>query len=90
MPDVLYERLLPPEGPAVRIRRTSEPGALPVTAVLEVERRVKRAVPGGHPPRLLSATADSEAEVLAFLEPKAAEDQTITELMREKGLIPTS
>jgi hypothetical protein len=88
--DVLYERLLPPEGPAVRIRRTSEPGAMPVTAVLEVERRVKRAVPGGHPPRLLSITADSEAEVLAFLEPKAAEDQTITELMREKGLIATS
>jgi hypothetical protein len=83
--EILYERLLP-QGPAVRIRRTSEPGIAPVTAVLEVERRVKRAVPGGQPPRLLTATADSEAEVLAFLEPRAREDTAVVELMRDVGL----
>lgn len=86
MHDILYERLLP-IGPQVRIRRTSEPGLMPVTAVLEVERRVKRAVPGGQPPQLLVATADSEAEVLAFLEPRASRDNDVVEMMRERGLV---
>ena len=86
MPDgILYERLLP-DGPAVRIRQTSEPGLMPVTAVLEVERRIKRAVPGGQPPQLMSASAESVAEVLAYLEPRAREDQSVQELMRQVGL----
>lgn len=83
--DILFERMLS-LGAAVRIRRTSEPGVLPVTAVLEVERRLKRAVPGGSPPRLLSVTADSEAEIIAHLEPKAQADEVVVELMREVGL----
>jgi len=82
---ILYERLLP-VGAAVRIRRTSDPGIRPVTAVLEVERRLKRAVPGGQPPRLLCVTADSEAEIMAYLEPKARTDESVVTLMREVGL----
>ena len=83
--DILFERLLP-QGPAVRIRRTSEPGIVPMTAVLEVERRTKRAVPGGQPPLLLAMTADTEAEIMAFLEPKARVDEVVVTLMREIGL----
>jgi hypothetical protein len=83
--DILFERLLP-QGPAVRIRRTSEPGILPMTAVLEVERRTRRAVPGGQPPCLLAVTADSEAEIMAYLEPKARTDTVVATLMREVGL----
>jgi hypothetical protein len=84
--DILFERILPHGPAAVRIRRTSEEGVVPITAVLEVERRLKRAVPGGQPPQLLAVTADSEAEIMAYLEPKAATDEVVTSLMRELGV----
>jgi hypothetical protein len=85
---ILYERLLP-EGPAVRIRRTSEPGACPVTAVLEVERRITsaRASRGGTPPSLTVAEGASDDEVVARLEPLAREDAVVQRLMVERGLL---
>jgi hypothetical protein len=83
---VLYERFLP-HGPAVRVRRTSDPGATPVTAVLEVDRRAGTPRAGiGTPPPLMHCEAPSEAEVLAILEPHARDDRVIVQLMREKGL----
>ncbi len=84
--DVLYERILP-HGPAVRIRRTSDPGSSPVTAVLEVDRRAGTPRAGeGTPPPLMHCEAASEAEVVGILEPHAKDDRTIVQLMWEKGL----
>ena len=52
---ILYKRILP-HGPAVRIRRTSEDGVVPVTAVLEVDRRAGTPREGiGTPPSLMTA-----------------------------------
>jgi hypothetical protein len=83
---VLYQRLLP-HGPAVRIRRTSDPGITPVTAVLEVDRRAGTPRAGiGNPPPLMQCEAASEAEAVVMLEPHARDDRTIVQLMREKGL----
>jgi hypothetical protein len=83
---VLFERVLP-HGPAVRIRRTSEPGTLPVTAVLEVDRRAGTPRAGiGTPPPLMVCEASSEAEIISLLETHARDDRTIVQLMREKGL----
>ena len=85
-PGVLYERLLP-HGPAVRIRRTSEPGASPVVAVLEVDRRAGTPRAGiGTPPPLMQCEAADEAAALSVLEPHANDDRAIVQLMREKGL----
>jgi hypothetical protein len=89
MPDdsILYSRKLP-HGPAVRVRRTSELGVLPVTAVLEVDRRAgtPREFDGGYPPPLMIVEGETEAEVLAALEPQARDDRLVAGLMREKGL----
>lgn len=86
MSDVLYERFLP-HGPAVRVRRTSEKGELPVIAVLEVDRRAGTPREGiGTPPTLMQCEAASDAEALAMLEPHARDDRMIAQLMREKGL----
>lgn len=83
---ILYKRVLP-HGPAVRIRRTSEDGAVPVTAVLEVDRRAGTPREGmGTPPSLLAAEGKTEAEVIAKLEPQASDDRAIIQLLREKGL----
>jgi hypothetical protein len=84
---ILYSRLLP-HGPAVRVRRTSERGVTPVTAVLEVDRRAgtPREFEGGFPPPLMIAEGDSEADVLATLEPHARDDRMVAGLMRGKGL----
>jgi hypothetical protein len=72
----------------VRVRRTSEPGAQPVTAVLEVDRRAgtPREFDGGFPPPLMMVEGETEAEVLAVLEPQAQDDRLVAGLMREKGL----
>lgn len=88
MPDaILFQRLLP-HGPAVRIRRTSEEGATPVTAVLEVDRRAgtPRESQGGNPPPLMHCEGASESEVLETLKPHAHDDRMIVQMMREKGL----
>jgi len=84
---ILYSRLLP-HGPAVRIRRTSEKGALPVTAVLEVDRRAgtPREFDGGFPPPLMLVEGPSESDVLAALEPSARDDRVVAGLMYQKGL----
>lgn len=84
---ILYERSLP-HGPLVRIRRTSEAGAAPVTAVLEVDRRAgtPRASVGGYPPPLLTVEGASEPDVIAQLEPYAKDDAAVARLLREKGL----
>ncbi len=74
-------------GPAVRIRRTSEPGLMPVTAVLEVDRRAGTPREGiGTPPPLMHCEAASEAAVLSELEPHARDDRVIVQLLRERGL----
>lgn len=86
MSDILYERLLP-HGPAVRVRRTSDEGSLPVTAVLEVDRRAGTPREGvGTPPPLLQCEAETEADALAILAPHARNDRRIVQLMRDKGL----
>ncbi|MES2178075.1 MAG: hypothetical protein V4550_09440 [Gemmatimonadota bacterium] len=84
---ILFSRLLP-HGPAVRVRRTSDAGVTPVTAVLEVDRRAgtPREHEGGFPPPLMIAEGKSEADVLAALEPQARDDRFVAGLMREKGL----
>ena len=85
---ILYERYLS-SGPAVRIRRTSDEGERPVTAVLELERRTTsaRRGRGGFPPPLLVIEGESEADVVASLEPHARDDGTVTRLMRERGMV---
>ncbi|MDB4878370.1 MAG: hypothetical protein JWM41_4816 [Gemmatimonadetes bacterium] len=84
--DLLYQRFMP-HGPAVRIRRTSGPGVVPVTAVLEVDRRAGTPREGiGTPPPLMLCEAASEDDARAMLEPHAREDRTLVQLMREKGL----
>jgi hypothetical protein len=87
MPEViLYKRVLP-HGPAVRIRRTSENGVVPVTAVLEVDRRAGTPREGlGTPPSLMTAEGKTEAEVVAKLQPHASDDRAIVLLIRERGL----
>jgi hypothetical protein len=84
---ILYQRFLS-HGPAVRIRRTSEAGVAPVTAVLEVDRRAGMPPErqAGTPPPLMHCEGASEAEVLALLEPTARDDRIIVQLMREKQL----
>jgi hypothetical protein len=84
---ILYSRKLP-HGPAVRVRRTSDPGVQPVTAVLEVDRRAgtPREFDGGFPPPLMIVEGETEADVLAALEPQARDDRLVAGLMREKGL----
>ncbi|HXT17396.1 MAG TPA: hypothetical protein VN706_17280 [Gemmatimonadaceae bacterium] len=83
---ILYERTLP-HGPAVRIRRTSDPGTPPVTAVLEVDRRAGTPRAGiGNPPPLLQCEAANDDDALAQLKPHADDDRTVVQLMREKGL----
>jgi hypothetical protein len=85
--DILYQRFLA-HGPAVRIRRTSDASASPVTAVLEVDRRAgtPRDTEGNVPPPLMHCEGATDAEVLALLEPAARDDRIIAQLMREKQL----
>ena len=74
-------------GPAVRIRRVSEPGTSPVTVVLEVDRRAGTPRAGvGTPPPLAECEAASEEDALAVLEPQANDDRLLVQLMHEKGL----
>ncbi len=84
---ILYQRFLS-QGPAVRIRRTSDAGVAPVTAVLEVDRRADtpRGRAGGVSPVLMHGEAASEVEVLSLLEPTARDDRLIAQLMREQAL----
>lgn len=84
---ILYRRKLP-HGPAVRVRRTSEAGHSPVTAVLEVDRRAgtPRESDGGFPPPLMIVEGATDADVLAALHPHAQDDRLLAGLMREKGL----
>jgi hypothetical protein len=82
---ILYHRQLP-HGPFVQVRRTSDAGVTPVTAVLEVDRRAGTPRQGmGTPPPLMLCEASSEAEALAMLEPHARDDRVVAVLMREKG-----
>ena len=86
-PGILFDRRLP-NGYAVRIRRTSEEGAAPVTVVLEVDRRVgtpREHLPG-FPPPLMQAAAASAEEAVAQLEPFAKSDYEIARLMAIKGV----
>jgi hypothetical protein len=84
---ILFRRTLP-HGPAVRVRRTSEAGASPVIAVLEVDRRAgtPREHDGGFPPPLMTAEGATEAEVLTALQPPALDDRLVAGLMQQKGL----
>jgi len=83
---ILYKRILP-QGPAVRIRRTSDAGVVPVIAVLEVDRRAGTPREGvGTPPPLMTAEGKTDAEVVAKLEMHASDDRAIVLLIRERGL----
>jgi hypothetical protein len=84
--DILFQRNLP-HGPAVRIRRTSPPGATPVVAVLDVDRRAGTPREGiGTPPPLRQAEGATEADVIEALKPDALDDRVVAALMRGKGL----
>ena len=85
--DILYRRKLV-HGPEVRIRRTTAAGATPVTAVIDVDRRAgtPREGDGGQPPPLKTATAGSDADVLAQLRKDADDDRAIASMLRSKGL----
>ncbi len=84
--DILYERTTG-HGPSVRIRVTSESGASPVTAVLEVDRRAGTPRGGlGMLPNLVDCEAANESDALAALESQASDDRAIAQLMRERGL----
>ena len=86
-PTILYDRRLA-NGYAVRIRRTSEDGAFPITVVLEVDRRVgtpREHLPG-FPPPLMQASADSPEDAIAQLESFAKSDYEIARLMAVKGI----
>jgi hypothetical protein len=85
--EILYRRKMP-HGPEVRIRRTSVPGATPVTAVLDVDRRAgtPREKDGGTPPALKQAEGPSEDAVVAALRADADDDRAIAGLLRAKGL----
>jgi hypothetical protein len=86
MDDILFERFMP-HGPAVRVRRTSDVGAVPVTVVLEVDRRAGTPREGiGTPPPLMQCEAATEPEALALLEPHARDDRTLVQLMHQMGL----
>ena len=84
---ILYKRPLP-HGPAVRIRRISADGVVPVVAVLEVDRRAgtPRETSNTFPPSLLEARGDSESDVVAQLEVIARDDAAVAQLLRAKGL----
>ncbi|MGH7618271.1 MAG: hypothetical protein ACREPM_13685 [Gemmatimonadaceae bacterium] len=84
--DVLFQRIMA-HGPAVRIRRTSEAGKMPVTVVLEVDRRYGTPREGqGMPPPLLQGEADTEADALALFEAQARDDRAVIQLLHAKGL----
>lgn len=85
--DILYRRKMT-HGPEVRIRRTSEKGATPVVAVIDVDRRAgtPREKEGGTPPPLKTAQAASEEAVVAALKADADDDRAIAGLLRAKGL----
>lgn len=85
--EILYRRKLP-HGPEVRIRRTSDEGVTPVTAVLDVDRRAgtPREKDGGTPPPLKQVQGATEADVIASLKPEADDDRAIAGLLRGKGL----
>lgn len=85
--DILYRRKMT-HGPEVRIRRTTEAGATPVIAVLDVDRRAgtPREKEGGTPPPLKQAQGATEAAVIEALKPDADDDRAIAALLRGKGL----
>ncbi|HET9453088.1 MAG TPA: hypothetical protein VFO66_02290 [Gemmatimonadaceae bacterium] len=85
--EILYRRKMS-HGPEVRIRRTSEKGATPVVAVIDVDRRAgtPREKEGGTPPALKQAQAETEDAVVAALKPDADDDRAIAGLLRAKGL----
>lgn len=85
--EILYRRKMS-HGPEVRIRRTSEKGATPVVAVIDVDRRAgtPREKEGGTPPALKQAQADTEDAVVAALQADADDDRAIAGLLRAKGL----
>lgn len=85
--EILYRRKMT-HGPEVRIRRTSEKGATPVVAVIDVDRRAgtPREKEGGTPPALKQAQADTEDAVVAALKADADDDRAIAGLLRAKGL----
>lgn len=85
--DILYRRKMI-HGPEVRIRRTSDKGVTPVTAVIDVDRRAgtPREKEGGTPPALKQAQAATEDAVVGMLKPDADDDRAIAGLLRAKGL----
>jgi hypothetical protein len=86
-PDLLYERVRL-DGMSVRIRVTTPADAVPIQAVLEVERRsaAGRAISRGRPPRLAEVTATNREEILSSLLPIADDDMAIEELRTSRGV----
>jgi hypothetical protein len=77
------------EGHVVRIRRLTHDGAVPVRAVIEIDRRVESPrllVGGGHPPVLMSADGESESAVVASLLPHMHDDESVARLIAQHSL----
>jgi hypothetical protein len=85
--DILYHRKMS-HGPVVRIRRTTDSGESPVTAVLDVDRRAgtPREKEGGIPPALKQVECKTESECVAMLRAEADDDRAISGLLRARGL----
>jgi hypothetical protein len=82
MSEILYQRVQS-HGPVVRIRRITEVGAVPVRAVLEVDRRSGRSRGSGgvgFPPPLMAVEGDTDEAVVASLRPFADEDAALARL----------
>ncbi len=87
MSELLYQRQQP-SGPVVRVRRLTDPGVLPVRAVLELDRRAGRARNSGEtgfPPPLITVEGDSETAVVDSLRPFADDDSAIARLSAQHG-----
>ena len=87
MTDILYERTMG-NGPVVRIRRVTTPGATPVRAVIEVDRRAgspRNSGGVGMPPPLMAVEGATDAEVTASLLPFAEEDSAVARLVSQRG-----
>ena len=87
MSDILYERTMP-NGAVVRIRRITASGAVPVRAVIEVDRRAgtPRATAGaGTPPPLMAVEGATDAGVTASLLPFAEDDSAVARLISQRG-----
>jgi hypothetical protein len=77
------------EGHVVRIRRLTPDGAVPVRAVIEIDRRAdgpRVRAGGSHALVLMSAEGESEPAVVASLLPHMLDDESVAQLIARHSL----